>query len=54
MKTAAEWKATEQELMNLQKWREELKNEVTKVSRKIHILATSISQYRKKIGEVNQ
>ena len=50
MKTAVEWETREQELMNLKKWREELKSEVTKVSRKIHILSTSIGQYKKKIG----
>lgn len=50
MQTATEWKAKEQELMDLRKWREELKSEVTQVSRKIHILSTSISQYKKKMG----
>lgn len=48
MKTEAQWKSDEQKLMKLQKWREELKCEVTKVSKQIHILSTSISQHKKK------
>ena len=52
MQTVAEWKRKEQKLMDLRKWREELKNETTQVSREIHILSTSISQYKKKMGGI--
>lgn len=48
MKTAAQWEADEQKLMQLQKWRKELKCEEKEVSKQIHILSTSISQHKKK------
>ena len=48
MKTHAEWKNSEQELINLRNWRNELKDEVATVSKKIHILSTSINQYKKR------
>ena len=48
MKTVQEWKSTEEELMDLREWRKELKDEVNRVSRKIHILSTSLNQHKKK------
>lgn len=48
MKTAADWKADEQELIQLKKWREELKADLATTSRRIHILSTSIREYKKK------
>lgn len=51
MKTPAEWKAMEQELMDLKQKREELKNSLNATSKRIHILSTSIAQYNKKNSE---
>ena len=48
MKTPAEWSAMEKELTVLKQQREELKNALNATSKRIHILSTSIAQYKKK------
>ena len=48
MKTEAEWKSDEQKLEDLKEWRKELRADLVETSRKIHILSTSINQYKKK------
>lgn len=48
MKTKAEWKADEQKLEALKEWRKELRADLVETSKQIHILSTSLSQYKKR------
>lgn len=48
IKTHEDWERDKQELVDLRKQREELKSNITAISKRIHILSTSIAQYEKK------
>lgn len=48
MKTETQWKASEQELILLKKRRNKLKFDISETSKRIHILSTSINQYKKR------
>jgi chromosome segregation ATPase len=48
IKTHEQWEADKQELADLRKQRKELKANITTISKRIHILSTSIAQYEKK------
>lgn len=48
IKTHEEWEEDKAELYNLRKQREELKANIATISKRIHILSTSIAQYEKK------
>lgn len=47
-KTEEQWRADKEELIELRKQRDELKTNIAAISKRIHILSTSISQYEKK------
>ena len=50
-KSHEEWMLDKAELIELRKQRDELKANITTISKRIHILSTSISQYEKKCVE---
>ena len=50
-KTPEQWEADKAELRKLRKQRTELKSQLATISKRIHILSTSITQYEKKCVE---
>ena len=46
MKSETEWQAMEQELNDLRQWRKELREDLVRTSKRIHIMATSIRQHK--------
>lgn len=49
IKTHEDWERDKQELADLRRQRDELKANITTISKRIHILSTSIAQYEKKV-----
>ena len=46
MKTEKEWQSMEKELKDLRQWRKELREDLTRTSKRIHIMSTSIRQHK--------
>ena len=46
MKTEKEWQSMEEELNDLQQWRKELREDLVRTSKRIHIMSTSIRQHK--------